>query len=272
LARGVGKAGASGSTWLGRGCASVPVFYVALEGKVDEVRLHFQTLGATAHSPIYSHIDRLPDDCRPVEWLRETVAHLNPALIVIDPLGRFVRLRDGGNDYTDATRQLEPLISYARDSNPQTHIALVHHSRKSAGDHGDESLGSTAILGSVDTAISLRREKGAAHRTIYSVNRYGHDLAETFAVLDADTGRVTLGTTKAEAAARGIEDAILDFVASRDEPAPHKDILTAEDVRGRTKTVQHAIRALVDAGRLVRAGAGQRNDPFRYSIPVSDHI
>ena len=272
LARGLCMAVAGGSTWLDRQCAAGTVVYIALEDKRAEVRRHFQALGATPHSPIHSHVDRLPQGSNPVEWLRETVAHLNPALIVIDPLGRFVRLRDGGNDYTDATRQLEPLISYARDSNPQTHIALVHHSRKSAGEHGDESLGSTAILGSVDTAISLRREKGAAHRTIYSVNRYGHDLAETFAVLDADTGRVTLGTTKAEAAIRGIEDAILDCVASRDEPVPHKAILTAEDVRGRTKTVQHAIRTLVDAGRLVRAGAGQRNDPFRYSIPVSDPI
>jgi len=239
---------------------------------VDEVRLHFQTLGATAHSPIYSHVDRLPDDCKPVEWLRETVAHLNPALIVIDPLGRFVRLRDGGNDYTDATRQLEPLISYARDSNPQTHIALVHHSRKSAGEHGDESLGSTAILGSVDTAISLRREKGAAHRTIYSVNRYGQNLAETFAVLDADTGRVTLGTTKAEAATRGIEDAILDCVASRSGPVPHQEILDSGEVRGARAKVLRTLVSLVNGGRLQRAGTGRRGDPHNYSIPHSHPI
>ena len=272
LARGLCMAVADGSTWLDRECACGPVVYVALEEKVDEVRLHFQTLGATAHSPIYSHVDRLPDDCKPVEWLRETVAHLNPALIVIDPLGRFVRLRDGGNDYTDATRQLEPLISYARDSNPQTHIALVHHSRKSAGEHGDESLGSTAILGSVDTAISLRREKGAAHRTIYSVNRYGEDLAETFAMLDADTGRVTLGTTKAEAAVRGIEDAILDCVASRSGPVAHQEILDCGEVCGARAKVLRTLVSLVNGGRLQRAGTGRRGDPHSYSIPHSPPV
>ena len=271
LARGLCMAVADGSTWLDRQCAAGTVVYIALEDKRAEVRRHFQALGANPHSPIHSHVDRLPQGSNP-EWLRETVAHLNPALIVIDPLGRFVRLRDGGNDYTDATRQLEPLISYARDSNPQTHIALVHHSRKSAGEHGDESLGSTAILGSVDTAISLRREKGAAHRTIYSVNRYGQNLAETFAVLDADTGRVTLGTTKAEAATRGIEDAILDCVASRSGPVPHQEILDSGEVRGARAKVLRTLVSLVNGGRLQRAGTGRRGDPHNYSIPHSHPI
>ena len=272
LARGLCMAVARGSDWLGRTCAEGPVVYVALEEKRAEVRRHFLSLGATDDTPIFSHVDRLPESRSPVEWLRETVAHVSPALIVIDPLGRFVRLRDGGNDYTDATRQLEPLISYARDSLARTHIAFVHHSRKSAGEHGDESLGSTAILGSVDTALSLQREKGDT-RMLYSVNRYGQDLPKSFVSLDPDTGWVTLGGTKAEASTKDLEDAILDFVAgSEEQPVPHRVILDAEDVRGARAKVLRTLGSLVNAGRLQRTGSATRGDPFKYSVLHSSPI
>ena len=273
LARCLCKAVADGGRWLGRQCEAGPVVYLALEEKRAEVRRHFESLGVQSDDGIFVYCDRLPPDVRPVEWLTAMIQarSIAPALIVIDPLARFVSIRDGGNDYMDATKQLEPLISYVRDSKAQTHIALVHHSRKAAGEHGDESLGSTAILGSVDAAISLKREKDS-HRSVYSINRYGEDLPESIVTLDAGTGWVSLGATKAEAAAKGCEDAILDFVAGREESVAHKDILAADGVTGRTATVQRAIHGLVDSGRLHRTGSGRRNDPFRYSFPVSDPL
>lgn len=272
LARCLCKSVADGGTWLERQCDSGPVVYLALEEKRGEVRRHFTNLGAQSDDSIFVYCDRLPAGVAPVEWLADVIAKqsLDPVLIVIDPLARFVRIRDGGNDYMDATAQLEPLISYARDSKAQTHVALVHHSRKAAGEHGDESLGSTAILGSVDTAISLKRDTGAAHRTIYSVNRYGEDLEETIALLDAESGWVTLGGTRAEAAARRIEDTILDFVAAQENPALNSEILETEEVSGTKQKRLGAIASLVKSGRLNRTGEGRRGSPYRYSVSGSD--
>ena len=271
LARCLCTAVAIGGTWLARQCDAGPVVYISLEEKRAEVRSHFRkqfaALKIEQDQPIHVWVDRLPEHCNPVEWLVAAVGDINPALIVIDPLGRFVNIRDGGNDYMDATRQLQPLISYARDSRAQTHVALVHHARKAAGDHGDESLGSTAILGSVDTAISLQRDKGASHRMIYSVNRYGTDLEKSIATLDDDTGQVSLGMTKREVAARSVDDAILDLVANHDEPVEHKAIV--KEVMGSSHAIVSALRQLADSGRLTREGAARRGDPHRYSIPRS---
>ena len=264
LARCLCVAVATGQPWLGRACMRGPVAYLALEEKRFEVRRHLKQLGALRGSPIHVFVGRLPKNAEPIPWLRGALGGIRPALIVIDPLARFVRVRDG-NDYSDVTRRLEPLISFVRDASPATHIALVHHSRKGAGEHGDESLGSTAILGSVDTAISLKREK--ASRLVYSVNRYGEDLPETFAVLDAATGWVTPGTTRQEAVVRGIEDEILDFVRSRDKPATQTEIRCADGVTGKAAVLQRALRGLVESGRLKRTGRGVRNGPFRYSFP-----
>lgn len=272
LVRGLCKSVAVGGKWLERQCDAGPVVYLALEEKRAEVRRHFQNLGAVPDDPIYVYVDRLPIDTDPVAWLAKTIEaqSLDPVLIVIDPMARFIRIKDGGNDYMDATRQLEPLISYARDSKAQTHIALVHHSRKAAGEHGDESLGSTAILGSVDTGISLKREKGAAHRTIYSINRYGQDLEETIALLDEESGWVTLGGTKAAADAKDLGDHIIAFVTRREGPVTRQEIMIG--VQGKAQAVGNMLKKLCEEGWLGRAGTGRKGDPFRYSIPDSQHI
>ena len=100
----------------------------------------------------------------------------------------------------------------------------------------------------------------------YSVNRYGQDLPETFVSMDPETGWVTLGTTKSEAATKCIEDAILDFVMGSEDAPSHKDILESSEITGARNTKQRCIVALVDAGRLRRDGDGNRGSPFRYSL------
>jgi len=262
LARNLCAAVARGDEWVGRPCSMGPALYVALEEKRAEVRRHFAALAVEEDAPIYVYCDRVPVEAKPADWLRPAMERYRPALVVIDPLGRFVRMRD--NDYEDATSKLEPLITLARESTPKSHIAFVHHARKSAGEHGDESLGSTAILGSVDTAVILRRERSG--RMVYSVNRYGEDLAETIATLDEATGRVVLGLTKAEAGRRTIEDAILDHVAASEEPVKHAEVV--KEVTGKAASIVNAIHGLVDSGRLIRQGAATRKDPYRYSIPI----
>ena len=266
LARCLCMAVATGGRWLERQCAVGPVLYMALEEIRGEVRRHFAALGAQADHPIHAFIDRIPVGADPAQWLRPAITHYEPALVVIDPLARFVRMRDG-NDYMDVTSKLEPLISLARESEAQTHIAFVHHSRKAPGQHGDESLGSTAILGSVDTAISLTRDSAGPDRMIYSTNRYGEDLPATIVTLDQESGWVNLGATKLRAAMERIADRILDFVKGHPGPVRHDELL-AKCV-GRTEAKQRAIQALVIEGQLIRAGAGRRNDPYRYSFPVS---
>jgi dipeptidyl aminopeptidase/acylaminoacyl peptidase len=61
----------------------------------------------------------------------------------------------------------------------------LHHARKSAGDGADATLGSTAIFGTVDTQISLKRTD--ARRTIDTIQRYGIDMETTVLNFDPET-------------------------------------------------------------------------------------
>ncbi|MAM72720.1 MAG: hypothetical protein CMO29_02760, partial [Tistrella sp.] len=142
---------------------------------------HFSRMGALDEE-IYLHFGSSPEDALP--GLEAAITTYKPALVIIDPLMRFIRVRDS-NDYAEMTRNMEPLMTMARVSG--THILCVHHAGKGDREGGDSILGSTAIFGSVDTALIMRK-KGAG-RTLESIQRYGEDLPETVIGLDGETGR-----------------------------------------------------------------------------------
>ena len=194
---------ARGGAWLGRECIQGPAVYLALEEKRSEVRRHFASLGATGADPIHCYIDR-PPEVKSEEFIRAVIASCSPRLVVVDPLAFLTKVTDN-SDYAEVVQKLSPIVDVVRDT--ETHVVLVHHSRKADGHHGDEALGSTGYLGAVDTAVSLRRELdtptgGIGNRTVYSIGRYGKDLESTVLAMD-EYGWVNLGSTVAEL---GIEE------------------------------------------------------------------
>ena len=205
---------------------------------------------------------------RPVEWLHGVLEERNvkPALIVIDPLARFMTIKDGGNDYMSATQAFEPLIAYARESTNQAHVMLVHHSRKAAGEHGDEALGSTGIFGSVDTALFLRLE-GAGLRNIVSINRYGEDLPASMVTLDPESGRVEVSGSKADSDAHQVQDEVIEYILSQkeDTAVPLADI--RKGVKRGNRAIGAALAVLVKEEQVLVEGTGRKSDPRRYSAP-----
>jgi hypothetical protein len=79
---------------------------------------------------------------------------VTPVLAIVNPLPKFIRVKDDCN-YAELTAELEPLLSLARE----TGVAVVacHHVGKGERSAGDEVLGSTAIFGAVDTLLVQRR-------------------------------------------------------------------------------------------------------------------
>jgi hypothetical protein len=143
------------------------------------------------------------------------------------------------------------------------HICLTHHLGKSERmDDGDSVLGSTAILGAVDTAVLLKRRSDGT-RTIRTSQRDGEDLEETVLSYDKETGLISLGSSIAEEQMKAARQSVLDALASGEE-------LTAADVRervganhGRTSA---ALRALLAEGGVTRVGAGKKGDPYKYRL------
>ena len=256
LARCLAAAVAQGLPWLGKTVQQGPVAYLALEEKDAEVRHHFRQMGVPQKAPLFLYIEPAPDQA--VARLRDTIEEVGPVLVIIDPLFRFIRFKDG-NDYAEATNQLEPLLTVARQTG--THLLATHHSKKSGGAGGDEVLGSTGLFGAVDCLLSMKRTE--QYRSCSSVQRYGTDLEEVVLQLDTESGRVDIAGTKAGMDIQAKEEEILAFLQMQAEPV--KEAVISEGVPGKAKLRQDALRTLCDQGKVGRSGSGKKGDAYHYS-------
>lgn len=264
LARNLAMAVSTGSEFLKRNVSKGPVLYLALEEKRYEVRKHFRDMGADGSEEIHVFVSTAPIDA--LVQLRKAAEDIKPALIIIDPLFRLTRVKDG-NDYVQVTAALEPLLSLARDTG--SHVMIVHHTGKGEQrTSGDSILGSTAILGSVDTAIIVKR--GDKSRSVHSIQRYGQDLEETTLSFDPSTRVITLGETKEIEKQKEVAALIVEFLSLQGEPVTEADILEGVEAGRGVKT--KTLRALVEDRTILREGRGGKGDPFKYSCSVVPSI
>lgn len=250
---------ATGSPFLGRATKQGPVLYYALEEKRSEVRRHFRDMGATGEEPIHIYAGSAGPDA--LTQMELAIRELAPVLIVIDPLFRLIRVKDG-NDYATMSTALDPILRLARDSS--AHVHVVHHAPKGEKeDAGESPLGSTAIFGSIDTLIILKRHPSEGYRTLQTIQRYGEDVPETLLTFDPVTRLTALGRSKGEEDMAGVCKRMFDYLSEQTTPISEAVIET--DVHGRTGLKRKALRELVAAGDIIRHGKGGRKDPFTYS-------
>jgi hypothetical protein len=251
---------ARGESFLGCAIEQGPVIYIALEEKRAEVRRHFRVMGATGDEEIYIYAATAPSEA--LERLQSSIHRIKPMLVIIDPLFRWIDVRDG-NDYATMTKALEPLLALARGF--KAHVLCVHHLGKGDRVGGDAILGSTAIFGAVDTVWLLKRFERC--RTLSSIQRYGDDLEETVLCFDKRTETITLGETKEREEVNEMKKAVADFLEKQDSPASEPEIKSG--VEGNNRHKQTALRELVNEGTVTRQGKGARGDPFTYSLTHS---
>ena len=258
LARCLALAVARGETWLDRDVAQGNVIYVALEDQRAVVRDHFQAmgLGDKPKEPIELFIGSPPKDA--LDALAGSIRERSPALVIVDPMFRLVTIKDG-NDYAEVTRAFQPLLDIARESG--AHVMCVHHARKGgADDTGDEVLGSTALLGSVDCMLSIKRNGDT--RLLSTIQRHGPDMPATALKLDPETLDISVGETKAALARAEIENEICALLSDGNEAQTATDIQNA--IKRGKRNVASAINALVSTGKITRTGEGKRGNPFKY--------
>jgi hypothetical protein len=171
---------ARGLPFLGKNTVKGKVLYLPVEEKRSEVVRRFRVQGANGDEEILIHAASAPPDA--LTLLEDAVREYKPQLVIVDTLFKVMRV-ESGNDYAEVTAAIEPFQHIARTYGP--HVMLVHHMGKSDRSGADGILGSTALTGSVDTAILLdRKETG---RTIKAFQRYGTDLEETTLGFDTET-------------------------------------------------------------------------------------
>lgn len=240
-----------GDDFLGKRTRQATVVYLALEEKRGELQRSLSKLGVT-DEPLYFHFGPAPVEAmKEVEPLiRETGAKF----LVIDILQKFCRVKDL-NDYAQVTRALEPLMATARALN--CHIQLLHHAGKRDREDGDDILGSTGLLGGVDTSIHIKKRD--KRRTLFTIQRYGDDLPETVVILRAD------GSLEATGSREQVEvDETIPLVVDALSQGAQTINEIWDAVLKRHDLISKAIRSLLDRGDIRRSGSGKKGDPFRY--------
>lgn len=263
IARNLALSVAKGEPFLDKPVSKGSVIYYALEEKKSEVKKHFQDMGADGTEDIYIYTGGTPVDA--IRQIREVVESIRPALIIVDPLFRLTKIKDG-NDYAQVMTALEPLSRLARDTG--AHVLCVHHSGKGDRQSGDSVLGSTAIFGSVDTLLIMKRLE--AYRTISSFQRYGDDLPETTLHFDKNSRTVEIGKPKIEEDIDSLKKAIIEFLSSQGEPVIKPVIM--DEVEGRAVIKRKALTELVRDGRITRDGEGGKGSPYKYTMSLCPNI
>ena len=252
LARNLALSVARGMPFLDMAVQQGPVVYLALEEKRSEVQRHFQQMGAR-EEPIHIHFGIAPRE--ELRAVREVIAQYKPALLIIDPLLRLVRVKDS-NAYGEVTQALEPYVQLARSTG--CHIMFVHHMVKHDRTGGEGLLGSTAIFGAVDTAIMLTRHEQV--RTIETTQRYGEDLPPTVVLYDRSTGLLTRDRTITDTQ----RDTLTAKICAVLSHGPLNEAEIRAQLGGDQTELAKALRLLVEHGAVVRSGVGRKGSPYHY--------
>jgi hypothetical protein len=249
---------AQGVPFLGLDTTQGLVIYLALEEKRSQVKDHFADLGATGDEPISIYCAAAPQDA--MSELCRLTRELKPLLVIVDPLFKFLRVKDE-KAYAEVCAAIEPFLTLARETG--AHVMLLHHNGKAdREDAMDAILGSTAIFGGVDTAIILK--KSDRYRTIQSCQKYGKDIPETTLQFHADIRALSLGVVRADAEKSRLGEQILDYLRNSKDARTRADI--EEHVEGKTVHKRAALKNLCATGQVLSAGTGSKGDPFFYRI------
>lgn len=248
---------AHGENFLGRTTIKGRVLYIALEEKRSEVKAHFKLLGADGTEDLEVYVGFAPEEA--IAWLEREIKRKKTELVIIDTLFRFARVNDV-SDYAAVTKALDPLLRISREHS--THLMVLHHARKSQADGADATLGSTAIFGTVDIAIILKRTKNN-QRTIETQQRYGVDIEETIIDFNPDLKSISLGGTRIEADTKNLKEEIILILELSKEPINEDQI--NDEIEGKTALKRQALRDLLKDGQIIRTGGGKKGDRYLYS-------
>jgi hypothetical protein len=264
LTRCLALAVARGDKFLGRKTLQGTVLYLAPQEIESEVTAHFKSLGATGDEPIHACFVITSEFGIPK--LQELIEKYKPALVVLDQLLHFLRIRDESK-YAEVTKALQPIEALARISDP-VHIHMTYHAGKSPkADAGDDPLGSTAFFGAVDTLLILKRLPNDS-RTLESRQRYKDlhgNLPETVLQFDAVTGAVSLGVARVSYEVKRIADDILKGLRRNSGKRFREEVILSH-IEGGQAYKRKALRELNSEGKISRTGKGTRGDPYLYSV------
>jgi len=184
--------------------------------------------------------------------LQETVARLQPHLLILDPFVRLHRIDE------NASGEVAPLLAYLRELQRKHSLAVlvVHHAKKGAGHvrAGQALRGSSEFHAWGDSNLYLRREGdtltlSVEHRAASALKPMKIELVEAG---DALALQLVERSEPAVPVPVSIDERIMAALAAAASPIPFADLRS--HCRVRTATLYERLAALIATGRIVKAG------------------
>ena len=188
--------------------------------------------------------------------LAETVARLQPRLLILDPFVRLHRIDE------NASGEVAPLLAYLRDLQRRHGVAVlvVHHARKGAGNAraGQALRGSSEFHAWGDSNLYLRRDGDDLSLT---VEHRAAPSPEPIAIALTQRGPALAleAVVRAEPtppAAATLDERIIAELADTDASVPFSELRPL--CRVRAATLYEHLAALAAAGRIVKTETGYR--------------
>jgi hypothetical protein len=188
--------------------------------------------------------------------LAETVASLQPRLLILDPFVRLHRIDE------NASSEVAPLLAFLRELQRRHAVAVlvVHHAKKGAGRAraGQALRGSSEFHAWGDSNLYLRRQAedlilSVEHRAAPSMPPVSLELAQRG---DALALEVIDRRSPVTPASNSLDERITTALAETGQPLPFADLRSR--CRVRAATLYERLAALADGGRIVKAGDGYR--------------
>jgi hypothetical protein len=178
----------------------------------------------------------------------------NIQLVLVDTLPAWWGLRDE-NNASEVISNCRSLLQCIR--NTDAGWLMIVHTRKGGGQHGEEVRGSSALLGAVDIAVTMKREGNGPRRLLSAVSRFAATPREV-TVEFQDNMYVCLGDSGA-VLAKEMAEIVFDALSGEQQ--------TRDDLAAKLGMSPQAVgRSIVVLGsRVNRVGEGIKGDPYKYS-------
>jgi hypothetical protein len=265
-----------GEPFLGRSCVRSKVLYVMLDADGEDHTIdEFIKLGWDAETDDLDFMFDPVFAMRPnaLEDFHQKLVETQPALVVIDPMGRFQQIKDF-NDY-GSTYMMANLSELAKRAD--CHFALPHHIPRGRSDDADAStagLGSIAIGGSVNARFVVTKRPGEIF-TVKTSKGKGVGFVplegEQRVAPNSETNWIEVtGAYTWKEQARALKPAVLEVIEQNAEPMTASKIAEQMCHGGLRSSIGAAANMLYGDGLIQRTGTGRRNSPYEFSSSAND--
>lgn len=261
LLSGLCRAMLAGDDYLGYETNQSKILYLT-EEHTNDIRRRLEKLNHTPTGCLFVHgrdSGFLNIDGSTIEDIKLFMIANGIEVLIIDTISKFWTV-ENENDAGQVTAAVKPLLDLAAST--RAAVILVHHDRKSEGEHGRQIRGSGALFALVDQALLLSRPHGGkkTQRILKTLGRFSESPEEL--LIDFVDGQyVSLGnpeTVENSDAAGTIWDALSDG------PMTIREIVEATELKD--KKVRQILDTYQGNGLVKKVPTGKQGGGFAYAI------